>query len=89
MLIPQFSIRWLLALTTVCGVIFSVFGLAVRGHYWAMGVSVGVVSLVVLMSIYAAMFAGVWIFSLLISAFSGRFAPSSNKDVPAAPVILE
>ncbi|KKK87498.1 hypothetical protein LCGC14_2752650, partial [marine sediment metagenome] len=31
MLIPQFSIRWLLVVTAVCAGIFSIFGLAVGG----------------------------------------------------------
>ena len=39
-LIPQFSIRWLLLVTAVCAGVFSIFGLAVRGSHWAAGVSI-------------------------------------------------
>lgn len=63
-LIPQYSIRWLLAVTAGCAVVFSVLGLAARGDRWAMGVSIGVGSLVVLMGVYAMMFGVVWVFSL-------------------------
>ena len=48
MLIPQFSIRSLLIVTTISAVFFSIVGMAVRGSTWAMGVSAGVVSLAVL-----------------------------------------
>ena len=107
MLIPQFSIRWLLAVTAVCAGIFSIFGLALRGSSWAAGVSIGIVSAVVLLLVYALTFAVVGLFSLL--SFGSRrqtagragtyqgdspfslpgVAPASDKDVPAAPILLE
>jgi hypothetical protein len=64
-LIPQYSIRWLLAVTAVCAVVFSVIGLAVRGHHWAMGVSIAVGALVVMMVVNAVIFGLIWIFSLV------------------------
>lgn len=45
MLIPRFTIRWLLLLTTICAVIFLIVGFAVRGEYWAIAISTSVVSL--------------------------------------------
>ena len=68
-LIPQFSIRWLFAVTTIVAVAFSIVGLAVRGSSWAAAVSFGMASLVILVLTYAVMFGAVWLFSVV----SGRF----------------
>ena len=107
MLIPQFSIRWLLVLTAVCAGIFSIFRAASLGSTWATGVSIAIVSAVILLLVYAATFALVWLFSLVSlrprmrgpepgqSPFSpGTSAVSAdndaaNKDIPAAPILLE
>jgi hypothetical protein len=64
-LIPQYSIRWMLAVTAVCAVVFSVMGLAVRGHHWALGVSIAVRAVGGMMVVNAAIFGLVWIFSLV------------------------
>lgn len=61
MLVPQFTIRWLLALTAVLAGVFSIVGLAVRGREWAQGVSAGFVALVAGMVVYAALFALAWL----------------------------
>jgi hypothetical protein len=79
MLVPQFSIRWLFALTAVCAVIFSVFGLAVRGSPWAVGVSVGIVSLVILATTYAAVFGLVWTFSV-VPGWLGRRRSAAGRS---------
>ena len=105
MLIPQFSLRWLLALTTVCAVVFSIVGLAMRGSRWAAAVSVGIGSLVVLVMVYGLVFALVWIFSVATSSLGRRRAGSAGspfqsessaarsaaggEEVPAAPILLE
>ena len=68
MIIPQFSLRWLLAVTTVAAVVFSIIGLAMRGSAWAIAVSAGIGSLVVLASVCASMFAVVWVFSVVTSS---------------------
>jgi hypothetical protein len=101
-LIPQFTIRWLLMLTAACAVVFSVFGLAVRGSGWAAGVSIAVVSVAVVLAVHASMFALVWAFSVATAGSRrGRAsvrrspfaqdqgAPRGEKDVPAAPTVLE
>lgn len=104
MLIPQFSIRWLLALTAVCAVIFSIVGLAIRGNAWAAGVSIGIGSLVVLGLVYGALFAMVWVFSV-VTSFRGRRArlgqspfraesaaggaTSPFREIPATPIVLD
>ena len=90
MLIPQFSLRWLLALTTVCAVVFSIVGLAVRGSQWAVAVSVGIGSAVVVIVIYGLVFALVWVFSVVMSAWGRRrigstASPFQSEFPPVGP----
>jgi len=102
MLIPQFSIRWLLALTVVCAGVFSIFRAALLGSHWATGVSIAIGSTVVVLLVYAATFAMVWLFSLVSvrprrrrpesgqSPFSqGTPVVADDKDVPVAAILLE
>ncbi|MCX7425423.1 MAG: hypothetical protein NTW96_07340 [Planctomycetia bacterium] len=94
-LIPQYSIRWLLAVTACCAVLFSIMGLAVRGSQWAMAVSIGAGALVLMMTVYAMLFGLVWAFSLIghrEPAAGSPFAaspPADDRDHPSEPVILE
>ncbi len=93
MLIPQFSIRWLLGVTAVCAVFFSIVGLGVRGHAWAAAVSIGIGSLVILAVVYALLFALVWAFSVTLSSlgrgragagqspFRPRIGPASQPEI--------
>jgi|WetSurMetagenome_2_1015567.scaffolds.fasta_scaffold1304847_1 hypothetical protein len=66
--IPQYTIRWMLAMTTVCAIVCSIVALAMQGHYWAFGVSVAIVSLVLFMLVGAMLFTVVWICSAIGSA---------------------
>lgn len=43
MLLPRFSIRWVLLLTTVCSILFFVAARAVRGQAWAIAFTAAVV----------------------------------------------
>lgn len=67
MLVPQYSIRLLLAVTTACAVLFSIVGLAVRGSAWATAVSVAIGSLGILVLVSGVLFAVVWVFSVVTS----------------------
>ena len=105
MLIPQFSLRWLLGLTTVCAVVFSIVGLAVRGSEWAAAVSIGIGSLVVLILVYGLVFVAVWIFSVVVTSVRRRRGGATGspfqselpeagpagtaEEVPAAPVLID
>ncbi len=71
MLIPQFSIRWLLAITALCAGVFSIVALGVRGQRWALGVSAAIAALVILMLVYVVLFGVVWVFGSLTGR-SGR-----------------
>ena len=52
MLIPRFSVRFLLFLTTVCAVFFYIVTLAVQGSLWATAVSVAIAGLVLSMLVF-------------------------------------
>jgi hypothetical protein len=66
MLIPQFSIRWVLALTAVCAVFSLILAAAVHGSPWAIAISIAVASLAVTLAFHGAVFFGVWLFSLIV-----------------------
>ena len=88
MLIPQFSLRWLLAVTTACAVAFSVFGLALRGSPWAQGVSIAIVALAVVLLVHAFLFTLLWVFSVIVFRplrTLGGSARSPFAHDPAAP----
>lgn len=105
MLIPQFSLRWLLGLTTACAAIFPIFAMAIRGNAWAAGVSIALLSLVLAGLVYGALFAAVWLFSCLTPSLArptrgagrtpfasqpvGPPASAGGGESPAAPILLE
>jgi hypothetical protein len=64
-LLPQFSIRLMLGVTALAAGLFSIVGLAVRGHGWAVGVSMGLASLVIMLGTGAGLFGLLWVFSLV------------------------
>lgn len=86
MLIPQFSIRWLLGVTALCAVAFSIVALAVRGQQWAIGVSAALLALVVLALVHAGLFCLVWVFAGLIGRSGKQGEPVSSPF--AAPAAL-
>lgn len=65
MLIPRFTIRWLLLLTTICAVVFFIVGFAVRGESWAIAISTSVVSLAFAFFLYGLFFVAAFILATL------------------------
>jgi hypothetical protein len=87
MLIPQFSIRWLLLVTIGCAAVFSIVGLGVRGEPWAMAVSLTFGALVLTMLLYATMFSLIWVFGLVGGwARPGRKAPEPGSQRNAGTI---
>jgi hypothetical protein len=80
MLIPRFTIRWLLLVTTVCAFFFLVVACAVRGDAWAFAVSLSVVSLAVAFLVFGAFFG----FAFLVTSVVGLLRPSSPRGTPFA-----
>jgi hypothetical protein len=70
MLIPRFSIRWLLGLTTISAGVSLVLSYAVRGQAWAIGVTAGLWSLVIVALSYIGAFLVAWLIAQ--SAAAGR-----------------
>ena len=60
MLIPRYSIRFLLLLMTASGVFFLVVALAVRGHAWALALSIAVSSVLFTITLHAIVFFFAW-----------------------------
>lgn len=105
MLVPQFSIRWLFAITALCAGVFSVVALGVRGQRWAIGVTVAIASLVILMLAHAVLFGVIWLFASLTGRGRDKddetagspFAPPAptsgglppRPEPPATPILLE
>jgi hypothetical protein len=63
MLIPQYSLRWILGAMTLLAVVFLFVGQAVAGKHWAIGVSLAVLALSAAMLVHAGLFFVVWLFS--------------------------
>ncbi len=66
MLIPQFSLRWVLIVTALCAVLSLIAAFAIRGTAWAMALTLGFASLSITLAAHAALFFAVWIFSLVL-----------------------
>lgn len=83
-LIPRYSLRRLLGVSIGCAVVFSIFALA-RQEYlngykqgcWATGISVAIISLVLVFLLHAAVFAVVWLLAELM-AFGRRDRPQTT-----------
>jgi hypothetical protein len=59
-LLPRFSLRQVLLVTTALGFAFLIASYGVRGSGWAAGIAVGLMSILVALVVYAALFALVW-----------------------------
>ena len=79
MLIPQFSLRWVLGLTAVCGVISFVAAMGLRGSAWAAAITIAAASLALTLLVHGLMFFAVWVFSLLATRVWRR------QDAPTSP----
>jgi hypothetical protein len=55
-LLPRFTIRTLLVILTASAAVFVMVGTAYRGQYWAWGVTIAIVSLIVTAFVHAAWF---------------------------------
>jgi len=90
MLIPRYSIRWLLGLTTISAAVSLVLSYAVRGHAWAIGITAGLWTLVAVGVLFVAAFLCAWLIDQAATARSSPrgsspFGPQSG-DQPFAPV---
>ena len=82
MLIPQYSLRWLLGAITAAACLFSVVAVGVRGQAWALAVSIAFGAIVVSGLVYAAAFGVVWLFSVVAA---GNRSPTSSESPFGSP----
>jgi hypothetical protein len=61
MLIPRFSLRWLLGLTTLCAAVSLVLAAAVRRETWAIAMLAALASLGLVAALYVVAFLGAWL----------------------------
>ena len=90
MLIPQFSLRWMLAVMAVLAVFFLIVSRAAQGSAWAVGVSAAVLMLGFVALVHGAMFFLIWLVSLFAArrirpAVVMRREPAGPVAAPAQP----
>jgi hypothetical protein len=98
MLIPRFSLRWLLLVMTLCAGLSLILSQAIRGHAWAIGASAALGSLAVVSLLHVLAFSGAWSASQFEAlAFSSAwlrpavspFARSTVGESPFAAAPIE
>ncbi|HEV3341296.1 MAG TPA: hypothetical protein VG125_13090 [Pirellulales bacterium] len=65
MLLPQFSLRSILAVTAVCGIVSLVGAAALRGAPWGAAVIISIAALAAILAVHGLMFFVVWLLSLV------------------------
>jgi hypothetical protein len=78
MLIPHFTLRGLLGMSAVMGVVFLIMRWALEGTAWAIGVSTVFVLLASVGLVHAGMFALVWSFDRIGSRIASANGRSSS-----------
>ncbi|MCU0879149.1 MAG: hypothetical protein MUF06_15295 [Pirellulaceae bacterium] len=71
MVIPRFTLLWLLILVTASAGVSFVLSFAHQGHAWALGILAGMASLVGVLLLHAAAFSVAWIYTQLGYMFRG------------------
>lgn len=64
-LIPNFTIRWILGMTVVMAVVFFILAKALAGSVWAIGASAAIVALGLAAVVYAVFFMLVWLVGVI------------------------
>lgn len=85
MLIPRFSIRWLLGLTTFSAGVSLVLSYAVKGQPWAVGVVAGLWVLVVTFLFFASAFLVAWFITGGNPSFSNRVRTLTDEPTSEQP----
>lgn len=88
MLIPRFSIRWLLAATAVCGLFAYGAAEAVRGQAWGIAVSITCGALVLTSVVFALTFVVSWSIARTATRARRSRATSPFASHVAPPQIL-
>lgn len=89
MLIPRFSLRQLLVITTASAIFCYVIAMATRGHQWAIVMSIAVSSVLLALIIHAVLFAIAWMLTLMGHLFTKQqVAVSPFADAAPPPQLI-
>ncbi len=83
MLIPQFSLRAILAATAVCGFFSLIGAAALRGSPSAAAISLALLTLVVMLAVHGLVFFAVWLFSLILPGRRAALGQSPFAPPPS------
>jgi len=92
MIIPQFSLRWLLALTALCAGVSLVLSFAFRQQPWAIGMAAALGSAVGLALLFVGTFLVAWLISRATAGIFGQRSTAGESpfkltdDSPFEPV---
>ena len=84
MILPQYSLRKLLAITVGAALICLVLSWGVQGYRWAFGISMGALSILAALLVQGVMFWFVWLFATLADRKSAARRARALQLVPAA-----
>lgn len=89
MLIPRFSLRLLLLITTASAIFCYVLAMATRGQEWAIVFSIAVSSVLLALIVHAVLFAIAWMLALMGSMFTKpHVAASPFADAAPPPQLI-
>ena len=77
MLIPRFTLRWMLFVLSVSGVFFLFLSLAVKGQAWAIGVSTAIATMLGILVVHMTFFGAAWVLASLLGFARPRQQPRS------------
>ncbi len=85
MLIPRFSLRLMLGVTTASACFFYLVMRAMRGQHWALGTSIAIGSLLLAMLLHVFFFGLAWLLSLILRPFQSQPIRSSPFAAAGPP----
>ena len=85
MLVPRFSLRWLLLLMTGFSVFFLVVRFAARGHHWAVGLVVAACTMVLSVLVYGLFFSVAYLLAGLLRIVRPVAPPASPFATDSLP----
>ena len=86
MLIPRFSLRWLLSALTASGLFFLVVAQAVRGEHWAQGLCFAALCLASCLALYVVAWSAAIVLAKTLSvqpAVEAESTPFASAEPPA------
>lgn len=87
MLIPRFSIRWLMIFTAVSAIVFVMASAGLKGQYWSAAIVIGIAFLLGTLLVHGVLFTIFWTLSLATRPRrSIVLSPQARPDTPPPTV---